>query len=351
MALVTVEVTFIETQGSSGTLVEYKELGGAAWITPSTPANPTLFESYPLQLEEGKTYYIAVSSINTACTRRRRIITYTVPVTSECCPPTYTISPDGTYCYLIDEVAATPPSGGTPDTTTPKVFAQYSHYGTVIYSPGYTVNGVGPNTRTSPSTNTFWWNALTNTTDGPLNRTGLWATNTFSNQTVGFSYCLNLVATKTYYIGCAADNSVNIRLDGIDIINMDEAAVTAALYTQYGIVDVSYNASYTFWHIYPVVITAGPHILELIGVNGSGVGVNPAAFGAEIYDNTPSELEVATDRSDLNVLFSTEDLKTGQEIQIGSDDQGYTCPPDYSLDSCNLPYTCKKLITTATIPC
>lgn len=351
MAFVTVNVTFTEAQGSYGTLVEYKEVGGSAWIAPTSPANPTTLELYPLSLEEGKTYYIAASSINNNCSRRRRIITYTVPVTSVCCPPTYTISPDGTYCYVIDTVAATPPSGGTPDTTVPKVFDQYSHYGTVIYNAGYSVNGVGTNSRTSPSTNTFWWNASTNTTDGPLNRTGLWATNTFPSQIIGFSYCINLTETKTYYIGCAADNSVNIKLDGIDIINMDEAAVTASLYAQYGIIDVSYAASYTFWHIYPVQISAGPHILELIGVNGAGGGVNPAAFGAEIYDNTPSELEAATSRLDLDVLFSTEDLKSGQPIQIGSDDQGYTCPPDYSLDSCNLPYTCKKLTTTSTIPC
>jgi hypothetical protein len=341
-------ITFTETPGSYGTLIEYKKEGDLTWTTPTSPANPTTLETYPLTLDPGFKYYVRLSSVGLNCTTKYVII----PIEDNiCCPDGYTLSPDESYCYIVETVAATPPSGGTPETSVPKSFSQYSKYGTVIYSPGYNIDGTGANTRITPLSTLLWANPSLNTTDGPLNRTGLWGTTETANQLVGFSYCFDLTESKVYYIGAGADNAVLIRLDGVDIVDMDEAAITSYLYTEYSIVDVSYMAPYTFWHIYPVTIPAGPHILEVIGRNGSVVGINPGTIGIEIYDNTPSELMAATNIADLDIIFSTESIRSGAPLQIGSDGVGYTCPDGYSLDSCEEPYTCKRLLTTPTTTC
>lgn len=341
-------ITFTEVPGSYGTLIEYKKVGESTWTTPTSPANPTTNETYPLTLEPGFDYYVRVSAVGLDCTTRYKII----PIESTtCCPDGYTLSPDESYCYIVDEVPATPPSGGTPENSVPKSFDQYSKYGAVIYNPGYDLDGTGTNTRITPLSNTYWANPSLNTTDGALNRTGLWGTTETANQIVGFSYCFDLTESKIYYIGAAADNEVLIRLDGVDIVDMDEDAITTYLYTLYSIVDVSYKAPYTFWHIYPVTIPAGPHIIEVIGRNGSVPGVNPGTIGIEIYDNTAAELQAATSSGDLDIVFTTADIRSGFPLQIGSDGVGYTCPDGYSLDSCNEPYTCKRLITTPTISC
>lgn len=79
MAFVSRTVTFNPTFGSTGTLIEYKEQGATNWVTPTLPANPTTGTSYPLSLEEGKSYYIGVSAIGTSCTAGRIIKSITIP--------------------------------------------------------------------------------------------------------------------------------------------------------------------------------------------------------------------------------------------------------------------------------
>lgn len=350
MAIVTRNITFNRNYLATGTLIEYKEEGGS-WIAPSIPSNPTTLETYPLDFEEDTTYYVRVSSVGGQCTKSSTIITVYIS-SGDCCPEDYTISPDGTYCYQINTIPAIPPTGGTPDTSVPKTFEYYSRYGSTIYDIGFNVNGTGTNTRITPLADGLWGNPGLSASVGPLNRTGMWGTTTTANQLVGFSYCFSLTESKTYYVAAAADNEVIIKLDGNTILSMDEDALTTYLYTEYGIIDVEgHKASFTFWNIYPVVIPAGPHILELIGRNGPGGFPNPASFGAEIYDNTALEIASATVIGDLNIIFSTEDFRSGQDLQLGTDGTGYTCPEDYSLDSCDIPYTCRELITTDTIAC
>lgn len=347
-------ITFTETPGSYGTLIEYMKVGTNIWITPNSPANPTNDEIYPLTLDAGSTYYIRVTSVgNNKCTPKPVIISIITSPLENCCPDTYTLSPDETYCYKTETVPATPPTGGDPDTTIPKSLNSYTWYGTLVYEPGFAVNGIGTNIRKTPYVAGPWANPPSpgSPSIGPLNRTGLWGHTSIVGQEVGFSYCFSLAESKQYYIAVAADNTVIIRIDGNTILDMDDPAMTASLYAQYGIVETSSAAPYTFWHCYPVTIESGPHILEMIGKNGPGTGTNPAAMGAEIYDNTKAELLSAASVANLNVIFSTETLRNGSPLQIGSDGLGYTCPDGYALDSCVEPYTCKRLLTTPTITC
>lgn len=79
MAFVNRNITFNPTFGSIGTLIEYKEYGSSSWITPTTPPNPTALNTYPLSLEQGKSYYIRVSSVGTNCSKGSVITTVTIP--------------------------------------------------------------------------------------------------------------------------------------------------------------------------------------------------------------------------------------------------------------------------------
>lgn len=341
MAYAIYNITFTPVAGSYGTLIEYRETtDGSEWITPTNPGNPTLTNPYPIALEEGKSYFIGLTSIGLTCAQSRKIVgPIEVPVTDVCCPPTYTLSIDGTYCYKYDEVSATVPTDGENTVAHPAV--QYSTCGSYIYAPGYASDGTGASTQISLS-NAFWKNGGTcvdnNTVDGPLNRCGLWSPTTLSNQDVGFSVCITAPSNKTYYIGIACDNYAIVNLDGDNIITQD----AAALDTQYSVG----GACFKVWHIYPLQLTAGPHVIELIGHNDASI----AGMGAEIYNNTSAQIAAATSYSGLNLLFSTKDY-IGQPVQIGTDGIGYECPSGYSLVACQDPYICRRILTTSTTTC
>jgi hypothetical protein len=82
MAVVNKIVTFNPTFGSTGTLIQYKEYSDLDWTTPTNPANPTTGNSYPLSLEEGKSYYIGLSTIGQYCSQGRVIKSVTIPFTT-----------------------------------------------------------------------------------------------------------------------------------------------------------------------------------------------------------------------------------------------------------------------------
>lgn len=334
-------ITFFPTPGSFGTLIEYRENGSSVWVTPNSPANPTMLSYFPLELDPNKQYYIRVTAIGQDCANSSTIISLVTPTTNNCCPVGYTLSEDETYCYQVSSVSATAPTA--PQNLAARTNKAYGTCGTRIYDLGFNVNGTGSSTLISFS-NTFWVNGNGSCVDdlslgGPLNRCGVWSTSTSSNQQVGFSVCIDVPATKTYYIGVGCDNYSTIRIDGNTIIDQDEAAL-ATFYGGLG------GATFKIWHIYPVEILSGQHIIEVIGNNVSSV----AGFGTQIYDNTPSEIINATTNSELNFIFNSSDY-VGQPVTIGNVGAGYTCPPGYSLDICEIPYRCVNIVTTNTISC
>lgn len=252
------------------------------------------------------------------------------------CPVGYEISPDETFCFLEETTDATPPSAS--ENTVAANDVDYSTCGSYIYNTGYNLNGTGTSTHINTAI-PFWVNgaglcASNNPVDGPLNRTGLWATTTLNDQTVGFAVCINISQSKTYYIGMGCDNLGIVKLDGVEIIHQDPVA----LGIQYGI---GITATFKIWHIYPVEIPSGDHIIELIGYNATGI----AAMGMEIYDNTSSEIAAATGYGNLNMVFTSTDF-IGQPVQLGSSGIGYSCPANYSLAYCESPIVCKRLLTT-----
>ena len=60
----------------------------------------------------------------------------------------------------------------------------------------------------------YWKNYDNSEGNGPMNRCALWTENYTSYSNIGFSVCVNIGATKTYYIGIGVDNFISMRIDG-----------------------------------------------------------------------------------------------------------------------------------------
>ena len=176
----------------------------------------------------------------------------------------------------------------------------------------------------------------TNSSNGPLNRTGLWTLGSSGdpdNTWLGFSFCITAPETKTYWVGLAGDNNFRIAIDGVTIVNTID-----------GIYDGS-NTAFRYWHVYPVTLSIGNHAVELFGLNNGSI----AAFGCEIYNNTIEELTGATQVSDLNILFSSSGQTEATIVQDLSGQylaSGYTCPTGYTFDPCTI--SCFQIIPPCT---
>src|SRR5687767_5139720 len=130
MALTTININFEMPLGSYGILVEYKLNSDTNWITPTTPDNPTMLGTYPLTIEVGLKYNVRVSNIGKNCVSGYIFRDIIVP-TENCCPETYTLSPDGEFCYKVNEVEAEPPVSGANAVAVTN--AAYSTCGSYIY--------------------------------------------------------------------------------------------------------------------------------------------------------------------------------------------------------------------------
>lgn len=306
---------------------------------------------------------------------------WAVPVTQKCsvCPTGYALSEDGTTCYKDTTAQYIPPVYQVCAATR---LGDYSSCGSAIYSAGYSVDGTVFQRSFIALSNPFWIGttsdhnyycnyspattgtgggaaitALSRTAassngdslsgsaalrsansaaaalavpyEGPLNRCGIWTcpagSDTPYSKWIGFSRTITAPATKTYYIGMAADNNFRFKVDGT-IIREETSC--------------SNGENFKIWHIYPVSLTAGQHIIEMEGRNcGSS-----ASFGAEIYNNTPAELAAATSYSGLNLVFSTKDM-----IGLNYENGVYVCPSGYALNTTTTPYTCRKLVAAVNV--
>jgi hypothetical protein len=179
-------------------------------------------------------------------------------------------------------------------------------------------------------TTSYWKNTIpTDFVKGPCNRYGIWADDGVSstdlpfNKWVGFSKCITIAQSKIYYVGLFADNNFKLRLNGQTILN-----------TSLGGSLNGTQATFFYWHIYPIYIPAGNNTLELTGINAGQTG----AFGCAIYDNTPAQLVAATSDANLNIIFNSRDISISiidiVESTLGVyENKGYTCPPGYTVYS------------------
>lgn len=336
-------VTWSFVPGSLATKVEYKKASDSNWITPTIPTNPTPTNTYPLSVEDNIVYDLRLSTISGTCTPKSTTTQFIHTGLPQCCPATYMLSPDGTFCQKSNIVAATPPSSSA--NIGPAHDISYTNFGTYIYNPGYNADGTGTST-IIPTSNGFWWNPTLSSSIGPLNRAGCWGPTPFPNQDIGFTVCITAPTTGIYYIGMGVDNYGILQIDGNTIITQNPTTLAA----QYNSIYPGIGATVTFkiWHVYPVTLTQGTHVLNIVGHNVSG----PASFGVEIYKLTSSQIAAATSYADMGagLIFSSKD-SIGQPVQIGSGGVGYTCPSGYSLVLCDGPAYCKQVLTNPLIDC
>lgn len=249
---------------------------------------------------------------------------WALPVKLRCttgCPPGYTVSADGQFCYSGFQN----PSGCTNYTLCPSTNTAYSDYGSRIFNTGYAQSGSGSISQTMPSfTNTLWKNYNT-TSQGPLNRCGIWAcTNPGTGKWIGISKKVYFPQSKTYYFGLGSDNHARLKIDGQIIVSFVRNGNN-------GINNEYYDVHFKWWNIYPVTLSAGYHFIEVSGKNDE----NAAGFGCEVYNNTPAEMASYTSESQLNILFTTKTYRTGPGNVTNFIDGGgcATCQPGYAYNS------------------
>lgn len=273
------------------------------------------------------------------------------------CPSGYTLASDGSSCYYMETVSATPPtsSQNAQSIVGPNNY-YYGIFGTLIFNAGYAPDGTGTFTQI-PYSNAFWVNGpgyphfpSTSQVLGPMNRTAIWSPTVAAPQQIGFSVCLDLEEDGIYYVGFGCDDFGSVVIDGNTIISQNKVTLLAYLqangYLYPGGLDTN-QVCFDFWFVYPVQLTSGQHVIEIIGNNVSGTVYGAAAVGCEVYNLTPAQIAAATSYAVMGsgLVFSSKDF-VGQPIQLGTGGVGYTCPANYSLKFCDSPPSCVRIVTT-----
>lgn len=103
--------------GSVSTLIEYRVTGTIPWLVPTSPANPTPTNNYPLVITDNTSYDVRLTTNGLICSPKSMTLMIIASV-DNCCPSGYTLSDDGTFCFQTNTTAATPPS--SPENTVAK---------------------------------------------------------------------------------------------------------------------------------------------------------------------------------------------------------------------------------------
>ena len=233
----------------------------------------------------------------------------------------------------------------------------YTMNGTIFHDP-FNLDGTSPdNIYLAVLTTDVVWRS-SNYLNGPLNRCGLWAVDSYNfplDTWLGFSLCINAPETKTYWVGLGADNNFRLVVDGVEFINTVDGIYDGGTTPVY---EPTKNVSFQFWHVYPVYLTIGEHIIDIYGLNRDVLltedpnqGPSGAIFGFEIYNNTIEELLTATELSDLNIIYSSSGQTISTTVQNISGqplENGYLCPDGYTFNPCN--FNCFQVINNCPTP-
>lgn len=252
------------------------------------------------------------------------------------CPAGYTLSQDGTFCY--QEQTQPPTITNSGYCVAPSQNGAYSNYFTRIYNPGFSQSSLS--LFSAPPADIFaefaadfqWSNTVVNATQGPMNRDGVWIDSDCdgnkdalaANSQVTFAFAYNNTGpARTVYVGIAGDNLFELKVNNNTIAQATNAAIPE---------------HFRIWHVIPVQINNGINYFNFIGTGDGGVNDSLAAV---IYDNTPAQIQAATNDSQLNILFHSGQL-IGTTIQVA------TCPAGWNLDTSGGPgnYICRRIIIT-----
>ncbi len=320
------------------------------------------------------------------------------PITCPCeCPEGYTFNPATNLCEtptIIEPAIAT--GGTTIPVVDGDISTAYGDFGARLYEDVsgkiYPLNGFLNPTGTDGCTGSNCYivkenaglgtsiniNQVSNglndifdsqalSTQGRLNIAGLWATGWPDNQWLDVEFCLDILETKTYIFAIAGDNQVKANITsntfngGVTDLNLVNLWYTN---TANGTGSEITTSTFKVWHMFPITLPAGNHIIKLSGYNNGG----NKSFAAEIYDisvgnagdvwptqQTMRALMTATTVNIIDlepfVLFTTEALKTTPPLVIAGFGQTVTwsCPEGTTLDLCNGVPQC--IIPGDSVPC
>lgn len=264
------------------------------------------------------------------------------------CPAGYTATPANDACQKIITTGTTFKGNGAP-INPGNVNGAYAVYGCSFYPKlqnenqlpfyysgassgsaiGKLLDATGGTIQpmlTIATGSTFWANPSANNTDGRLNKIGLSAD---TGEWLGFSKCIDITESGTYYIGIAADNDCRFKIDSVLFASFSGNVVD----------------NFRKWSVFEVELTSGIHIIEMEGLDK---GPAASSFGAEVYKPVSfSALTAATTTGDTGLIFSTSEYRSGVNYWQLGETLGYSCSSGYSLNTCSLPYTCNKIVTTS----
>jgi YVTN family beta-propeller protein len=255
------------------------------------------------------------------------------------CDPGYQWTPlnNGTNSCIatITQSAITPVSYYT---LTQKTNSQYSVNGSKIFSNGYTSGGTGTNPILLTSAPFV----------GVMNTCALWTSGSTGapfDKWLGFSFCIDITETKTYYVGLGADNDIQFRLDGVSKINTYNVNPN-------GPPD---SNNFKWWNIFPLEITAGKHTIEVLGLNRGSIG----AFGCQIYNppslSTFTAITNSNQLSAITVFNSKNYFNNVADVVINTNGtyttSGYSCPEGFTYCSgqCSKNIYCQNECNGSTI--
>jgi hypothetical protein len=294
------------------------------------------------------------------------------------CPDGYTWDPQLEECVLVETVPALY-SGTLLSVDKAVVNAGYSIGGVRLYAPigasQIPITRIGTNNTTftlvdnllnpipihSTVRNSLWGTMTPGcdptgspTFGGRLNTVGVWAPGIPDGQELCFEFCVTIEEGENTQkcIGIAGDNSVKFSINGVLFVD-----ITAANNAQ--------TRPFNYWHVFPIDLPPGQHIITLCGTNIS----SDASFGAEIYDITyngfittlldPDNATVPTCGNvpgDIEpyLLFSTLDM-VGKNVPDPNNPGEWSCPDDptdpYELNSCDGTPDCVRTLTAVPEEC
>ncbi len=212
------------------------------------------------------------------------------------CPSGYTITPSNDNCQKITTTNVI--VSGTPVTaTTLTPYVSSYTYLTLFYEkvdmnrlpindfppngPFKYDNGTGSALSFTVVSNTDVWGRSPSDTPyltGRLNKTGIYIA---GGATVVFSHCLDIPTSGLYTIGVASNNYFKLTINGQVLVICD-----------------TWDTNFYYWHVFPIELTSGLNIIELIGIDDASSGTY-GAFGAEIYSATTAQLSGMTTDAEL----------------------------------------------------
>lgn len=245
---------------------------------------------------------------------------------------------------------------GTPGCTVGYQVYESAGIGTVLNIDGLSVLG-----------NNVFTNSPSTVTGGRLNNVGIWATGYPVDEWLPVEFCINLPASKTYIFAIAGDNQIRASITSTTfmggVTNFNLVNLWASFNPSGTPTDVAVTRTFTIWHMFPITLPAGSHILQLQGMDFG----TPAAFGAEIYDipvGNPGDVWPADQTmqaflasttvtlADLApfLAFTTEQLIQTPPLLVADFGETitWTCPDGSPVDFCNGAPQC---IVTDSIPC